>query len=94
LEASEADEDTAFPGYDEAIALTGMVTEHIASLPPPPPLRAHAPPLTDYEGKEVPPLTGVPRRHCHRDHPHGVVINSPLQPQPEVIVDLVSDDEE
>jgi hypothetical protein len=71
-----------------------MVTEHIASLPPPPPLRAHALPLTDYEGKEVPPPTGILRRHYRRDHPHGVVINSPLQPHMEVIVDLVSDDEE
>jgi hypothetical protein len=36
------------------------------------------------------PLPGVSRRR--RDHPHGVVINPP-QPQPEVFVDLVSNDD-
>jgi hypothetical protein len=45
-----------------------------------------------YEGQEEPPPPGVLRRRCRHDHPHGVVINPP--PQPEVIVDLVSNDEE
>jgi hypothetical protein len=94
LEASNADEDKAYPGYSDAIALTGMVPEHLASLPPPPlsPLPPHARLVEDYEGKEVLPLLGVP--HHRRDHPHGVVINPPPQPQPDVFVDLVSDDEE
>jgi hypothetical protein len=48
--------------------------------------------MVNYEGQEVPPPPGVPRRR--RDHPHGVVINPALQPQPEVFVDLVSDDNE
>jgi hypothetical protein len=44
--------------------------------------------VADYEGQEVLPLPpGVSRRR--RDHPHG-----PLQPQPEVFVDIVSDDDE
>jgi hypothetical protein len=71
----------------------GRVAEHLAYLPPLPPLPLHARPVVDYEGQEVPPPPGIP---CHRrrpDHPHGVVINQPSQPQPEVIVDLVSDDE-
>jgi hypothetical protein len=38
LEVSKADEDKAFPGYADVIALTDMVAEHLASLPPPPPL--------------------------------------------------------
>jgi hypothetical protein len=93
LEASKTDEDRAFPDLQEAIALTGMVVEHLASLPPPPPLSPHARPVADCEVQEVPPPSGVPRcRHRH-EHPHGVVINPP-QPQPEVVVDLVSDDEE
>jgi hypothetical protein len=33
-------------------------------------------------------------RQCRHDHSHGVVINPPQQPQSEVVVDLVSDDEE
>jgi hypothetical protein len=94
LEASKADEDAAFPDYEETIALTGMVAEHIAFLPPPPPMPAHAPPLTDYEGQEGPPPPDVPRRRQRHDHPHGVVINPPQQPQPEVVVNLVSDDKE
>jgi hypothetical protein len=32
LEASKADEDKAFPGYDDTIALTGIVEEHMTSL--------------------------------------------------------------
>jgi hypothetical protein len=39
--------------------------------------------MVNYEGQEVPPP-------C----PHGVVINLVLQSQPEVFVDLVSDDNE
>jgi hypothetical protein len=38
------------------------------------------------------PPGAPPRRHRH-DHLHGVVINSP-QPQPQVVLNLVSDDEE
>jgi hypothetical protein len=90
LEASKADEDER----QEALTLTGMVAWHLASLPPPPPLPPHAPLLAAYEGQEVPPPPGVPRRQRRHDHPHGVVINPPPQPQPEVIVDLVSNDEE
>jgi hypothetical protein len=94
LEASKADEDKIFLGYIDAIALTGMVAEHLASLPPPPPLLPHARPVADYEGQEMPPSPDILRRR--RDHPHGVVINPPLQPQPqpEVFVDLVSNDDE
>jgi hypothetical protein len=94
LEASKAEEDEAYPGYNDAIVLTGMVTEHLASLPPPPPLPSHAPLLAAYEGQEVPPPPGVPRRQRRHDHLHGVVINPLPQPQPEVIVDLVSDDDQ
>jgi hypothetical protein len=47
-----------------------------------------------YLGQEVLPPLGVPRRRRCQDHPHGVVINPPLQPQPEVVVDLVSVDNE
>jgi hypothetical protein len=61
-------------------------------LPPPPPLPLHTPLLAAYEGQEVPPPPGVPRRQ--RDHPHGVVINPPPQTKLEVIVDLVSDNDE
>jgi hypothetical protein len=38
FEESKANEDKIFPGYSDFIALTGMVAEYIASLPPPPPL--------------------------------------------------------
>jgi hypothetical protein len=94
LEASKADEDKRFPDLQEALSLAGMVAQHLASLPPPPPLPPHARPVADYEGHEVlPPANVRSRQRCH-DHPHGVVINPPPQPQPEVIVDLVSDDEE
>jgi hypothetical protein len=44
LEASKADEDAAFPDHQQATAFTEMVVEHMASLPTPPPLPAHAPP--------------------------------------------------
>jgi hypothetical protein len=94
LKASKADEDKAFPGYSDAITLTGMVAEHLASLPPPPPLPQHAPLLAAYEEQEVPPPPGVPRRQRLHDHPYRVVINPPPHPQPEVIIDLVSNDEE
>jgi hypothetical protein len=94
LDASKADEDKIFPGYNDAIPLMGMVAEHLASLPPPPPLHSHVRPVADYEGQEVPHPPGVRCRQRHHDHPHGVVINPPPQPQPEVIIDLVSDDEE
>jgi hypothetical protein len=50
LEASKADEDVRFEGYIDAIALTGMVVQDMASLPPPPPLPPHAWPVADYEG--------------------------------------------
>jgi hypothetical protein len=40
------------------------------------------------------PLPGISHRQCRHDHPQGVVINLPPQPQQEVIVDLVSDDDE
>jgi hypothetical protein len=80
LEAFKGDEDAAFPGYDEAIALTGMVAEHIASLPPPPPLPPHASLLAAYKGQEVPHPPGVPRHRRRHDHPHRVVINPPHQP--------------
>jgi hypothetical protein len=92
LEASKADEDKAYPGYNDLIALTGMVAEHVASLPPPPPLPPRAPLLATYEGREVPPSPGVLRRR--HDHPHRVVINPPPQPQQEVFINLVSDDDE
>jgi hypothetical protein len=91
MEASKADEDKAYPGYSDAIALTGMVVEYLVSLPPPPPLPPHAPLLAAYKGQEVPPPPRVPRRR--HDHPHGVVINPLPQPQLEVIADLVSDDD-
>jgi hypothetical protein len=42
LEASKANEDKIFSGYNDGIALTGMVAEHLALLPPPPPLPPHA----------------------------------------------------
>jgi hypothetical protein len=45
--------------------LTGMVAEHIASLPPPPQLMAYALPRLD--------------TRCRWCHPHGQVINPPEQ---------------
>jgi hypothetical protein len=42
LEASKADEDVRFPGLQEALTLTSMVAQHMASLPPPPPLPPYA----------------------------------------------------
>jgi hypothetical protein len=59
LEASKAYEDHAFPDLQEALALTGMVAEYLASLPPPPQVPPHAPLLVVYEGQEVPPSPGV-----------------------------------
>jgi hypothetical protein len=94
LEASKADEDEVCPGYSEAIKLTGLVATHLASLPQPPPLPPHARPFADYEGQEVPPPPRVSCRQRRHDHPHGVVINPPPQPQKEVYVNLVSDDDE
>jgi hypothetical protein len=91
LEASKADKDKVYPGYNEAIKLTGMVANHLASLPPLPP---HTPPMAAYEGQEVPlPLSVLRRRH---DHPHGVVINPPppAEPEPDHFIDLVSDEDE
>jgi hypothetical protein len=49
--------------------------------------------VADYEGQEVPP-PGVSRRQRRHDHPQGVVINPPSQPQQEVILDLISDNDE
>jgi hypothetical protein len=40
------------------------------------------------------PLPNVLRHQRRHDHPQGVVINPPLQPQQKVIVDLVSVDNE
>jgi hypothetical protein len=73
LEASKADKDVAFLDLQEAIALTRMVAEHMASRPRPSPLRVHAPPQAAYDWQEVPP----PPRRCRQDHPHRVVINPP-----------------
>jgi hypothetical protein len=94
LEVSKVDKDKVFPGYSEAIKLTGLVANHLASLPPPAPLLPHARPFADYEGQKVPTPSGVSRRQRHHDHPQGVVINRPPQPQQEVFVDLVFDDDE
>jgi hypothetical protein len=69
MEASKADEDEVCPGYNEAIKLTGLVANHLASLPPPSPHPPHARPFADYEGQEVPPPPGVSRRQRRRDHP-------------------------
>jgi hypothetical protein len=74
LEASKADEDEVCPGYSEAIKLRSLVANHMASLPPPPPLPPHARPFADYKGQEVPSPPRVSRRH---DHLQGVVINPP-----------------
>jgi hypothetical protein len=94
LEASKADEDAHYEGYSDAIAVTGMVARRMASLPPPPSLPPHARPVADYVGQEVPPPPGVScRRHC-QDHPQGVVINPPPKPQQEVVINLVSNDDE
>jgi hypothetical protein len=87
LEASKADENARFPDLQEALTLTGMVPQHLVSLPLP-----HAPLLAAYEGQDVPSPPSVPRRR--HDHPHRVVINPPPQPQPEVFIDLISDDDE
>jgi hypothetical protein len=38
LAASMADEESKWPGLEDAIQLLAMVAEHVASLPPPPPL--------------------------------------------------------
>jgi hypothetical protein len=71
LEASKADEDARFPGIQEALTPTGMVAQHMASLPPPLPLPPYAPLLAVYEGQKVPPLFSVSRRQRRRDHPQG-----------------------
>jgi hypothetical protein len=68
LEASKADEDACYEGYSDAIALTGMVAWHMASLLPPLPLPPHVQPVADYVG-QVPPPPDVSRRRCHQDHP-------------------------
>jgi hypothetical protein len=94
LEASKVVEDVRFEGYSDAIALKGMVAQHMASLPPPPPLPPHASLLAAYEGQEVPPPPGVSRCQRRHDHLQGMVINPSPQPQQEVVVDLVSDDDE
>jgi hypothetical protein len=60
LEASKSNEDAAFLDVQEAINLTGMVEEHMASLPLR--LAVHASPQAAYWGKEVPPPLGAPPR--------------------------------
>jgi hypothetical protein len=50
LEASKTDEDEVCPSYSEAIKLTGLVANYMASVPPPPQLPPHARPFADYEG--------------------------------------------
>jgi hypothetical protein len=92
LEASKPDHDARYEGYNDVIALTGMVARHMVSLPPP--LPPHVRPMADYGGQEVPPPPGVSRHQRRHDHPQGLVINPPPQPQQEVVVDLVSDDDE
>jgi hypothetical protein len=88
LEASKADEDEVCPGYSEAIKLKGLVANHLALVPPPPsPLPPHARPFVDYEGQVVSLPLRVLRRERRHDHPQGVVINPPPQPQQEVLVD-------
>jgi hypothetical protein len=67
LEACKDDEDARFEVYNDAIALTGMVAQHMVSLPPPPPLPPHTRQVADYEGQEVPPPPGVSRRQRHHD---------------------------
>ncbi|KAK1569371.1 hypothetical protein QYE76_011851 [Lolium multiflorum] len=47
MEMSKAEEDV--------VQLSTMVVEHVASLPPPPPLALHAPPQATWEGQMVPP---------------------------------------
>jgi hypothetical protein len=55
MAASLADEDTKWPGYEDVVQLSIMVTTHVASLPPPRPLLPHAPPHKVWDGQEVPP---------------------------------------
>jgi hypothetical protein len=65
LEAYKANEDARFPNLQEALTLTGMVAEHLASMPPPHPLSAHTSPQTAYLRQEVPPPPVL--------HPSGIV---------------------
>jgi hypothetical protein len=51
LEESKADEDERFPDLQQALTLTGMMAQHLASLPPPPPLPLHALLLVAYWGR-------------------------------------------
>jgi hypothetical protein len=57
LAASLADEEAkwSWPGLEDIVQLSAMVAEHVASLPPTPPLSPHAPPQVEWDGQEVPP---------------------------------------
>jgi hypothetical protein len=54
--ASRASEDAAFPDLQYAMEPMGMTEEHMASLPPPPPLSAYTSPKSWYKGQMVPSL--------------------------------------
>jgi hypothetical protein len=68
-----------------------MVAEHLASLPPPPPLVPHVSILAAYEGREVPPPPDIVMT-THTKWSQNLPPQP--QPQPEVVVDLVFDHEE
>jgi hypothetical protein len=69
LEESNVEDDAKWScdGLDEVIGLTTMVAEHNTSLPPPPSLPPHAPPLTDWVEQQVPSLP--PQHNVAAMHP-------------------------
>jgi hypothetical protein len=58
MAASKAEKEAKFRGLLHAMELTSMVTEHLASLPPPSSLPAYVSPKARYEGQMVSTLPG------------------------------------
>jgi hypothetical protein len=65
LEELNAEEEAKWScdGLDEVTRLTTMLAEHNTSLPPPPSLPPHAPPLAAWVGQLVPPPPPLPQHN-------------------------------